>query len=846
MLRYIFLLFLLLFLIACKKDSPVNTNDTPSATPLFNETLSQPFTDPRDGKQYKTVKTGSVVWLADNLDYDTGDSLSWCYRGDCKKYGRVYTWEKAKSVCPSGWHLPSGSEWAGVDIAIGIAQAQDSYCEDNIRFGNLHNGWWTSTPAERKGICLYDMRTIWDEVFMSSVYDNLGCTVRCLQDNSYSPLDLKDYEKYDMKKYLDKYKSPTDWCRAMEQDTSEISRLANGNADIRNFIAFNYNVLCVNPAEITAYWLNFTTKKYERLFKKPAPQCEHCSDLEMLIILEDAIAANSPEVEIPKKKKEDAALKAKLQKAIADYENKFNIRAPWWYMCSDKEHLERLQKAIETNEADYNYSYGFELLDYRVGMRLAEYERRFKKQAPKRKETNDERWAALVKALKTNKPILTMEEEEERIKDRHSFHFEYENYGITQSVSVSKTSEGAIVKYQLPMLTTTIKNADTLSVNISANEWQNFIDELRQIGVMNWTKSYHEYSNHKEWQIEILLPGVPDSAGFQVFGVSPYPPEWNKFIKLIDGIKKRASQDLERKLKAEYEKRFKKPITEQELSTDAVIFYVYILDNSFSRVAITRTPSGATFYHYNAYPNEGIKLSTADWLDFINGLYGSSFMSWDKEFGKRAKPRERVYSFHLYVHDYISNNINSIFYGNNDNEQPPNWDKFINVMNDVRARAKKDKITKDIESKMKVAYQKKFNKPISDFALYAKSMRFNAYSNKLGQGIYISLNRTATGAHLEYKIDSDNIIFEENISMEEWLDFLNNLQQCSSKGESVNQKNFCCSANMNDSEFFNIHFSNWTLDVKFTSDIDETRLWGKEVCTPKWNEFVKNLGTRGR
>jgi len=28
------------------------------------------------------------------------------------KYGRLYDWKTAKTVCPSGWHLPSNAEWS--------------------------------------------------------------------------------------------------------------------------------------------------------------------------------------------------------------------------------------------------------------------------------------------------------------------------------------------------------------------------------------------------------------------------------------------------------------------------------------------------------------------------------------------------------------------------------------------------------------------------------------------------------------------------------------------------------------------------------------------------------------
>ena len=40
-------------------------------------------------------------------------------KANCKKYGRLYTWNAAMKACPTGWRVPDSRDWIGLFIEAG-------------------------------------------------------------------------------------------------------------------------------------------------------------------------------------------------------------------------------------------------------------------------------------------------------------------------------------------------------------------------------------------------------------------------------------------------------------------------------------------------------------------------------------------------------------------------------------------------------------------------------------------------------------------------------------------------------------------------------------------------------
>jgi uncharacterized protein (TIGR02145 family) len=178
----------------------VEWSDSPKAS------AAEKCIDPA-GREYRTVKIGDQIWMAENLAYKPPTGNYWAYDNDPKnveKYGYLYDWETAKNVCPEGWHLPSDDEWTTLTNYLGGVLAghkmksKTGRGTDESGFSGLLGGnrstsgtfnnigyygfWWSSSEYDASLAWTRDLNYDYGVAYRDNNNKSNGFSVRCLMD----------------------------------------------------------------------------------------------------------------------------------------------------------------------------------------------------------------------------------------------------------------------------------------------------------------------------------------------------------------------------------------------------------------------------------------------------------------------------------------------------------------------------------------------------------------------------------------------------------------------------------------------------------------------------------------
>jgi len=189
-----------------------------------------------ENKEIKSVKIGNQVWMSENLNvdhYQNGDPIpevkddkewsslktgAWSYYNNDPDnqviYGKLYNWftiHDKRSLCPSGWHVPSDADWrvleaflGGKEVAGGKIKSTTVWNSPNTGgsnssgFSALPGGhrtgdgtyyaigktglFWSSSENDARYAWFRELYYLNSNVFRNYDYKQGGFSVRCIKD----------------------------------------------------------------------------------------------------------------------------------------------------------------------------------------------------------------------------------------------------------------------------------------------------------------------------------------------------------------------------------------------------------------------------------------------------------------------------------------------------------------------------------------------------------------------------------------------------------------------------------------------------------------------------------------
>ena len=154
-------------------------------------------------QRVQTVKIGKQEWMT--LNVDSAVNGSYYFDNDtlrAQNFGRLYDWQTAITICPSGFHLPTDEEWTeltdtlgGIDVAgrkllisgsSGFnAPLSGNYNKtlDILSFVGKNAYFWTATSFNANVAWFRQISKDQTNINRSTVDKSYFFSVRCIKDN---------------------------------------------------------------------------------------------------------------------------------------------------------------------------------------------------------------------------------------------------------------------------------------------------------------------------------------------------------------------------------------------------------------------------------------------------------------------------------------------------------------------------------------------------------------------------------------------------------------------------------------------------------------------------------------
>lgn len=243
-----------------------------------------------------------------------------------------------------------------------------------------------------------------------------------------------------------------------------------------------------------------------------------------------------------------------------------------------------------------------------------------------------------------------------------------------------------------------------------------------------------------------------------------------------------ASSCDDEKIKAWYQKKYGKPISDFELSVKEVFVgqlhkrtFPFRIDQEVpsNRSIIleytsTRTTTGAIVKLSDSHLNSKIEIGMEEWLDFVRDLSKYRIGEWEKN-DELIKGEDWYAIITFLDEDKLPKPSVREYKAENGDE----FDKAINNMNE-KIKKKLTIEKREAEFKLSTEYQRKFGELITDFELSTTLIRFSLKTEIPFTYYSIEVTRDMTETNARASFDLEK---EAELDIGEWLDFLHALHK---------------------------------------------------------------------